>query len=74
MSGFLIFAGFAKATSGWRGRLGSSHRVYKTPWWGNPCVNIQNRNGKEKPYQVRQILRAVLSKILWQASIKTGNE
>lgn len=38
---------------------GSSHRVYATPWPGDPRVNIQDNNGKAKPYQVRQVLRAV---------------
>lgn len=38
---------------------GSSHRVYKTPWQGDPRVNIQNAKGKAKPYQVRQILAAL---------------
>jgi hypothetical protein len=38
---------------------GSSHCVYKTPWAGDPRVNIQNKNGKAKPYQVKQILSAI---------------
>lgn len=38
---------------------GSSHRVYKTPWLGDPRVNIQNAKGKAKPYQVRQVLAAI---------------
>jgi hypothetical protein len=38
---------------------GSSHRVYKTPWPGDPRVNIQNAKGKAKPYQVKQVLRAI---------------
>jgi len=38
---------------------GSSHRVYKTPWQGDPRVNIQNDGGKAKAYQVRQVLRAI---------------
>ncbi len=38
---------------------GSSHRVYKTPWLGDPRVNIQNAKGKAKPYQVKQVLAAV---------------
>ena len=38
---------------------GSSHSVYKTPWPGDPRVNIQNANGKAKPYQVRQVLQAI---------------
>ncbi len=38
---------------------GSSHRLYKTPWQGDPRVNIQNSKGKAKPYQVRQVLHAI---------------
>ena len=38
---------------------GSSHRVYRTPWWGDPRVNIQNDNGLTKSYQVRQVLKAI---------------
>jgi len=38
---------------------GSSHRIYKTPWPGDPRVNIQNVGGKAKPYQVRQVLAAI---------------
>jgi hypothetical protein len=38
---------------------GSSHRIYKTPWQGDPRVNIQNDNGMAKAYQVRQILKAI---------------
>ena len=36
-----------------------SHRVYATPWPGDPRFNIQNKNGMAKAYQVRQVLRAV---------------
>lgn len=38
---------------------GSSHRVYKTPWPGDPRVNIQNHKGMAKAYQVRQVLKAI---------------
>ena len=38
---------------------GSSHRVYKTPWEGDPRVNIQGSKGRAKPYQVRQVLQAI---------------
>jgi len=38
---------------------GSSHRIYKTPWQGDPRVNIQNNNGMAKAYQVRQVLKAI---------------
>lgn len=38
---------------------GSSHRVYRTPWEGDPRVNIQNSKGMAKAYQVRQVLAAI---------------
>ena len=38
---------------------GSSHCIYKTPWIGNPRINIQNKRGKAKPYQVKQVLLAI---------------
>jgi len=40
-------------------QTGSSHRVYKTPWSGDPRVNIQNDKGMAKAYQVRQVLKAI---------------
>ncbi|MFZ5761844.1 MAG: toxin HicA [Thermodesulfobacteriota bacterium] len=46
------FFGTARQTSG-------SHRVYKTPWAGDPRVNIQNSKGRAKAYQVKQVLRAI---------------
>jgi hypothetical protein len=36
-----------------------SHRIYKTPWIGDPRVNIQNYKGYAKAYQVRQIIKAI---------------
>ena len=38
---------------------GSSHRIYKTTWRGDPRVNIQNIKGKAKAYQVKQVLKAI---------------
>ncbi len=38
---------------------GSSHCIYKTPWQGDPRINIQNSGGKAKPYQVKQVLLAI---------------
>ena len=38
---------------------GTSHRVYKTPWAGDPRVNIQNDKGMAKSYQVKQVLKAI---------------
>jgi hypothetical protein len=36
-----------------------SHRVYKTPWQGDPRINIQNDKGKANAYQVKQVLLAL---------------
>jgi hypothetical protein len=42
---------------------GTSHAVFKTPWQGDPRVNIQkSKNGMAKPYQVRQVQSAVEKK------------
>lgn len=41
---------------------GGSHAVFRTPWPGDPRVNIQNDRGKAKPYQVRQVLTAIEKK------------
>jgi hypothetical protein len=42
------------------GRQGSSsHIIYKTPWIGDPRINIQDDKGEAKAYQVRQVLRAI---------------
>ncbi len=39
---------------------GTSHAVYRTPWQGDPRVNIQEgKGGKAKPYQVKQVLTAI---------------
>lgn len=37
----------------------TSHKVFKTPWQGDPRVNIQNSKGKAKAYQVGQVLKAI---------------
>lgn len=38
---------------------GTSHRIYKTPWIGDPRVNIQGSKGRAKSYQVQQVLAAI---------------
>jgi sRNA-binding protein len=39
---------------------GTSHRVWKTPWAGDPRVNMQEgEGGKAKAYQVKQLLEAI---------------
>ncbi|MBI3901835.1 MAG: toxin HicA [Nitrosomonadales bacterium] len=38
---------------------GSSHLIFKTPWQGDPRINIQNDKGKAKAYKVHQVLLAI---------------
>jgi len=38
---------------------GGSHMIFATPWPGDPRVNIQNKKGMAKPYQVKQVLAAI---------------
>lgn len=40
-------------------RSNGSHVVYTMLWAGDPRVNIQNDNGSAKPYQVRQVIKAI---------------
>jgi hypothetical protein len=41
-------------------RISASHHVFKTPWPGDPRVNLQSgKDGNAKPYQVRQIVLAI---------------
>ena len=41
-------------------QAGSSHRIYRTPWAGNPRINIQEgENGMAKVFQVHQVLAAL---------------
>lgn len=56
------FADLAKLCSLYFGepRISGSHHIYKTPWPGDPRVNIQkSKDGKAKPYQVKQVLAAI---------------
>ena len=56
------FADLQKVCESFFGRprqTGTSHLIFKTPWPGDPRVNIQDAGGKAKPYQVRQVLRAI---------------
>lgn len=56
------FADLAKLCDAYFGEprhKATSHRIYRTPWPGDPRVNVQNAKGKAKPYQVRQIIKAI---------------
>jgi hypothetical protein len=35
-----------------KARVKGSHHVYRTPWQGDPRINIQNDNGKAKPIKL----------------------
>ena len=43
-------------------RKKGSHHIFKTPWQGDPRINLQQDRGKAKPYQVEQVI-AALSKL-----------
>lgn len=36
-----------------------SHAIFKTPWQGDPRVNIQDYKGQAKRFQVLQVLEAI---------------
>lgn len=38
---------------------GGSHLLFKTPWPGDPRVNIRKDNGMAMAYQVRQVPAAI---------------
>ena len=40
-------------------RIKGSHYIFKTPWLGDPRINLQKERGKAKDYQVRQVISAL---------------
>ncbi len=41
-------------------RISGSHHIFKTPWQGDPRINLQKLKGNlAKPYQVRQVLQSL---------------
>lgn len=40
-------------------RVKGSHHIFKTPWIGDPRINLQPDGNKAKPYQVDQVLAAL---------------
>ena len=40
-------------------RIKGSHHIFKTPWQGDPRINIQKSKGNAKPYQVQQVIDAL---------------
>lgn len=56
---FADLVGVCKAHFGEPRQSGTSHMIFKTPWQGDPRINIQDDKGKAKPYQVKQVLLAI---------------
>lgn len=42
-----------------KARINGSHHYFKTPWVGNPRINLQDARGKAKEYQVKQVINAL---------------
>jgi hypothetical protein len=42
-----------------KGRSSGSHHIFKTPWVGDPRINVQRIGKKAKPYQVKQVVIAL---------------
>jgi predicted RNA binding protein YcfA (HicA-like mRNA interferase family) len=40
-------------------RIRGSHHIFKTPWAGDPFVNLQRDGKMAKPYQVRDVRKAL---------------
>ena len=40
-------------------RTKGGHHIFKTPWPGDPRLNLQSDKGKAKPYQVEQVIAAL---------------
>jgi len=54
-------------------RIRGSHYIFKTPWEGDPRINIQKDGKMAKPYQVRLVLQA-LEKMKSLNKTETKNE
>jgi len=50
-------------------RIKGSHHIFKTPWKGDPRINIQKEGKTAKPYQVKLVLKA-----LDKLEVKNGNQ
>jgi hypothetical protein len=40
-------------------RTARSHHIFKTPWRGDPRINLQQEKRRAKAYQVRQVVKAL---------------
>lgn len=40
-------------------RVNGSHHIFKMPWAGDPRINLQMDGKMAKPYQVKQVVKAI---------------
>jgi len=40
-------------------RIRGSHHIFKTPWVGDPRINLQKDGKMAKPYQVKDVKKAI---------------
>jgi len=40
-------------------RIRGSHHIFKTPWQGDPRINLQKDGKMAKPYQVKDVKKAI---------------
>ena len=40
-------------------RMNGGHHIFKTPWPGDPRINLQKTGNMAKPYQVKQVIEAL---------------
>jgi hypothetical protein len=41
-------------------RIAGSHHIFKTPWPGDPRINLQStKDNRAKPYQIQQVIQAL---------------
>lgn len=40
-------------------RIRGSHHIFKMPWYGDPRINLQRSGKMAKPYQVRDVKKAL---------------
>ena len=40
-------------------RITGSHHIFKMPWRGDPRINLQTAGKMAKPYQVRDVVKAL---------------
>jgi len=43
----------------WKPRIRGSHYIFKTPWKGDPRINLQKVDKMAKSYQVRDVKKAI---------------